>query len=321
GMMGCKLLEQELCIKQILLLQNQLNNDRTVLKLAHIRIKQDLFNAVLVGIKWKSKEDKKLQQLWQGNLACRVLVKAKELKASFGFNKNWWCKYRRRYPIRNLLQEEKGRKNLIRGLQDTGIFFVEQLLDQNGNRRAVKEESIGDANNMYTLRMASKKASYDNRKKEMVKDTNSLEKSSIKVFQCMEKQEEDRSSKICPIPTDMLEEMEKREGISLKIKRKKPDNVNGKKRSCNFLKKGKTVQIEKSSLRESKKFLLPALDEKTSSDEKVVEETKRSKPDYTSFTSSARFHETTTTPADVQEIADYSKESHHDDLQHYYDNP
>ena len=63
GMMGCKLLEQKLCIKQILSLQNQLNNDGTVLKLAHIRIKQGLFNAGLVGMEWKSEEDKELQQL------------------------------------------------------------------------------------------------------------------------------------------------------------------------------------------------------------------------------------------------------------------
>ncbi|CAG8830285.1 10842_t:CDS:2, partial [Gigaspora rosea] len=83
GMMGCKLLEQELCIKQIAALQNRLNNNGMVLKLAHIRIKQ-------------------------GNLACRVLVKARELKVSFGFDKNWWCIYGGKYPIRNLFQEEKG---------------------------------------------------------------------------------------------------------------------------------------------------------------------------------------------------------------------
>ncbi|CAG8809111.1 26757_t:CDS:2, partial [Gigaspora margarita] len=120
--------------------------------------------------------------------------------------------------------EEKGRKNLIRGLQDMGIFFVEQLLDQNGNRRAVKEELIGDTNNTYILRMATD-SEEDYRKRRykvltenwrIVEDTNSLEKSSIKVFQCIEKQKEDGSSKIvkeekrvCPIPTDMLEEMQK----------------------------------------------------------------------------------------------------------------
>ena len=50
GMMGCKLLEQELCIKQISSLQNRLNNDGTVLKLAHIRIKQGLLNVGLVAM-------------------------------------------------------------------------------------------------------------------------------------------------------------------------------------------------------------------------------------------------------------------------------
>jgi len=225
------------------------------------------------------------------------LVKAEELRVSFGFDENWWRIYGGRYPIRNLLQEEKGRRNLIRGLQDTGIFFVEQLLDQSGknmvtwqqvmlardkvrrgkrpkwftvveskllqdrNRRVVKEEWIGDANNMYTLRIVSKEVSCNNRKKEwillrgkenepvvkkiiekrrckvltenwkLVKDTESLKKSPIKGFRCMEKQEEDGSSgslkwvpksrilsclprpvvkegkRFCLIPTDMLEEM------------------------------------------------------------------------------------------------------------------
>ena len=49
-MMGCKLLEQELCIKQISALQNRLNNDGIVLKLAHIRIKQGLLNTGLVDM-------------------------------------------------------------------------------------------------------------------------------------------------------------------------------------------------------------------------------------------------------------------------------
>ena len=89
GMMGCKLLEQELCIKQISSLQNRLNNDGTVLKLAHIRIKQGLLNAGLVAMEWKSKKDKELQHFWKGNLACRVLVKAEELRVSFGFDENW----------------------------------------------------------------------------------------------------------------------------------------------------------------------------------------------------------------------------------------
>ncbi|CAG8830803.1 9090_t:CDS:1, partial [Gigaspora rosea] len=61
GMMACKLLEQELCIKQISLLQNRLNNDGIVLKLARIRIKQGLLNAGLVDMEWKSEEDKELQ--------------------------------------------------------------------------------------------------------------------------------------------------------------------------------------------------------------------------------------------------------------------
>ncbi|CAG8782836.1 1895_t:CDS:1 [Gigaspora rosea] len=47
-----------------------MNNDGIVLKLAHIRIKQGLLNAGLVDMEWKSKEDKELQQLWKGNLAC-----------------------------------------------------------------------------------------------------------------------------------------------------------------------------------------------------------------------------------------------------------
>ncbi|CAG8781377.1 21907_t:CDS:2, partial [Gigaspora rosea] len=78
----------------ILALQNRLNNNGIVLKLAHIRIKQ-------------------------GNLACQVLVKARELKVSFGFDENWWYIYGGKYPIRNLLQEEKESRNLISGLQDT----------------------------------------------------------------------------------------------------------------------------------------------------------------------------------------------------------
>ncbi|CAG8742722.1 9532_t:CDS:2, partial [Gigaspora rosea] len=70
GMIGCKLLEQELCIKQISVLQNRLNNDGIVLKLARIRIKQGLLNAGLIDMEWKREEDKELQQLWKGNLAC-----------------------------------------------------------------------------------------------------------------------------------------------------------------------------------------------------------------------------------------------------------
>ncbi|KAF0460278.1 hypothetical protein F8M41_000633 [Gigaspora margarita] len=50
--------------------------------------------------------------------------------------------------------------------------------------------------------------------------------------------------------------------------------------------------------------------------------TKRSKRDHASFTSSEQFHEISTTPADVQEIANDSESHHddsHDDPQH--DNP
>ncbi|RIB14002.1 hypothetical protein C2G38_2196324 [Gigaspora rosea] len=80
-------------------------------------------------------------------------------------------------------------------------------------------------------------------------------------------------------------------------------------------------------LQKGEEFLSPASDEETS-DEEVVKDvrksrkkrrksqpskmTKRSKRDHASFTSSEQFHEISTTLANVQEIADDSK-NHHDD--------
>ncbi|CAG8802110.1 23408_t:CDS:2, partial [Gigaspora rosea] len=73
--------------------------------------------------------------------------------------------------------------------------LVESKLLQDKSRRMVKKEWIEDANNMYTLRMSSKEILCDNRKKEMVEDTNSLGKIPSKSFRYLEKQEENRSSK------------------------------------------------------------------------------------------------------------------------------
>ncbi|CAG8791080.1 12547_t:CDS:2, partial [Gigaspora rosea] len=114
----------------------------------------------------------------------------------------------------------------------------ESKLLQDESRRIVKEEWIGNANNMYMLRMSSKERIIEKRKCKvltenwrMVEDTNSLEKSPSKSFQYLEKQEKNRSSKsmkwlmksrilsclprpvvkeekrLCLIPTNMLEEM------------------------------------------------------------------------------------------------------------------
>ena len=47
---------------------------------------------------------------------------------------------------------------------------------------------------------------------------------------------------------------EKGEGISQKIKRKKPDNGNGQRRSHDLLNESETVQTEKSRHRESKEM-------------------------------------------------------------------
>ncbi|CAG8606728.1 9232_t:CDS:2, partial [Gigaspora rosea] len=127
-------------------------------------------------------------------------------------------------------REEKESRNLISGLQDT----VESKLLQDEGRRMVKEEWIGDANSIYTLRMSKKEVTRNNRKKEwillrgkenepvvkriiekrkckvltenwrMVEDTNSLGKSLGKSLQYLERQEE---SEVLRVRNDMLEEM------------------------------------------------------------------------------------------------------------------
>ncbi|CAG8811330.1 10299_t:CDS:2, partial [Gigaspora rosea] len=163
-------------------------------------------------MEWKSEEDKELQQLWKGNLACRVLVKARELKVSFGVDENWWCIYGRKYPIRNLLQEEKGSSKFDKWTTGYRYILFESKLLQDEGRRTVKEEwrkreRAGSKENHRKKKVPGKSFQYLERQEESGSSKSAKWLTKSRILSCLPRPVVKEGKHVCLIPTDMLEEM------------------------------------------------------------------------------------------------------------------
>ncbi|CAG8753482.1 46497_t:CDS:2, partial [Gigaspora margarita] len=126
-----KLLGHEVLSQQVVSLQNRLNSSDQIGELTRIRVKQGYALAGLVAEQWEDSRNRCLQKIWKNNLACQILVKAKEIGISIRIEEGSWS-----IPgFGPTIEEVVGKRifaKAYKGIKEYNLYFVNQLIEENG---------------------------------------------------------------------------------------------------------------------------------------------------------------------------------------------
>ena len=131
GLGGCKALAHDIVAKQIACLQNRLNGRKEIRSLTRLRIKQGFRDACVTNNLWDDEEGMIFRKIWKNNLACLILIRAKELKIEFNIENNSFLLENKGTRIRDVVDHTtfiKAHKVLSAQI----LFFINQLLDTTG---------------------------------------------------------------------------------------------------------------------------------------------------------------------------------------------
>jgi hypothetical protein len=101
---GCRTLQQELVMKQVSGLLSRLNRHDSLGQLTKLRITQGCQRAGLTEDVWKLEEILDNKVWWKDNLACLVVIKARELGINIRTESNLWKIFGYGMKIRELLE-------------------------------------------------------------------------------------------------------------------------------------------------------------------------------------------------------------------------
>ena len=103
---NCKPLSQKITTKQISSLYARLNRKDGLGELTRLRIAQGCQKAGLTEDIWNSERKPEEKKYWRNNLACRTIVKAKEIGISIKTENSIWkvCSYGRK--IRDMIETQ-----------------------------------------------------------------------------------------------------------------------------------------------------------------------------------------------------------------------
>jgi hypothetical protein len=130
---NCNALWDQLLIKQITSLHARINSAGPEEKLTRIRINQGLLLLGATETNWQKNSEKVCRNLWKNNLACQLMLRAKELQISFKFNNIDTKKTETKLKIADML-EDKFTVQVVLALKKLNIFLVNQLINKEVNR-------------------------------------------------------------------------------------------------------------------------------------------------------------------------------------------
>jgi hypothetical protein len=82
---------------------------------------------------WQENSVKICNNLWKNNLACQLMLRAKELRISFDFNNINIKKTKEKLKIANIL-EDKFTLQVALAVKKLNISSINQLINKEGNR-------------------------------------------------------------------------------------------------------------------------------------------------------------------------------------------
>jgi hypothetical protein len=130
---NCNALWDQLLIKQITSLYARINSAGPEEKLTRIRINQGLLLLGATETNWQENSAKICNNLWKNNLACQLMLRAKELRISFDFNNIDIKKTEEKLKIANIL-EDKFTLQVALAVKKLNISSINQLINKEGNR-------------------------------------------------------------------------------------------------------------------------------------------------------------------------------------------
>src|SRR5260363_187195 len=129
----CRTLQQEITMKQISCLLSRLNQKNDLGQLTKLRIIQGCQRAGLTQDIWRITEKPEDISCWRNNLACRAIIKARDLGINIRTESHLWKVYSHGVKMQELLEPQTWRKCRT-SLGEAGILYLNQLLDINSSK-------------------------------------------------------------------------------------------------------------------------------------------------------------------------------------------
>ena len=129
---NCKPLSQEITTKQISSLFLRLNRQDSLGELTRLRIAQGCQKAGLTEDIWNSERNPEEKKHWKNNLACRTIVKAKEIGIDIKTENCLWKVFGYGKRVRDMI-EAKTWTTSSSTINEWGLIYLNQLIDTKGD--------------------------------------------------------------------------------------------------------------------------------------------------------------------------------------------
>src|SRR5260363_141524 len=123
-------LQQEITMKQISCLMDRLNQQNDLGHLTKLRITQGCQRAGLTQDTWKTTSLPEDIGCWRNNLACLIIIKAKDLGINIRTESSLWTVHGYGVKLQELLEAQTWKKCCAK-VGEASILYLNQLLDLN----------------------------------------------------------------------------------------------------------------------------------------------------------------------------------------------